>query len=196
MSLSSLPSRFESLPSWLPSALIVTVVLVASLTFLWPAYVEFPMDDTYIHFVYAQNLAEQGRLVFSSADEKGVGSTSLLWVLLLAGAHTLGLPMHVVAKGLGIASLAAVGVALYQLLRAIWHPLLAFAGALLVSLSGNMLWFALSGMETMLFLALGILALLIYRAERWGWLGVTLGLLTLTRPEGLALMAAIGFVDL
>jgi hypothetical protein len=67
------------------TATIATAVVITSLLFLWPAPFEFPMDDTYIHFVYAQNLVEQGRLMFSFPSEKGVGSTSLLWVLLLAG---------------------------------------------------------------------------------------------------------------
>jgi len=134
--------------------------------------------------------------MFNFASERGVGNTSLLWVLLLAGGHTLGLPIPVLAKVLGMASLATVGVGLYVLLRPLWRPLPAFAGALLVALSGNLLWFAFSGMETVLFLALGVLALPIYREKRWGWLGVALGLLTLTRPEGLALAVAIGCVEL
>jgi hypothetical protein len=57
MSLSGFQSRPASLPSWLPFAMIVAAVLAASLMFLWPAPLEFPMDDTYIHFVCAQNLA-------------------------------------------------------------------------------------------------------------------------------------------
>jgi hypothetical protein len=154
------------------------------------------MDDTYIHFVYAQNLSEQGKLIFSLADEKGVGSTSILWVLLLASGHKLGLPMHGVAKIFGMLSLVTVGVGLYELLSSIWRRLPALTGALLVVLSGNMIWFALSGMETMLFLGLGTLALLIYRKELWGWLGIVLGLLILTRPEGLALVVAIAGVEL
>jgi hypothetical protein len=51
-------------------------------------------------------------------------------------------------------------------------------------------------METMLFLALGMLTILLYRAERWVWLGLVLGLLTLTRPDGLFLAAALGLVEL
>ncbi|MCP4536753.1 MAG: hypothetical protein GY832_06370 [Chloroflexi bacterium] len=184
------------LPSWLSFVIIVMAVLISSLCFLWPAPREFPMDDTYIHFVYAQNLAEQGKLMFNFASEEGVGSTSLLWVLLLAGGHKLGLSMHVLAKVLGIASLATVGVGLYRLLRPIWHPVQALVGSLLVVLSGHMLWFSLTGMETMLFLALGILALLVYRDKRWVWLGLTLGLLPLARPEGLALAVAVGCVEL
>jgi hypothetical protein len=193
---STFTSRFEDLPSWVPPTIIVLAVVLVSIAFLLPSYAEFPMDDTYIHFVYAQNLSEQGQLIFSLVDEKGVGSTSILWVLLLASGHKLGLPMHGVAKILGILSLTTVGVGLYALLSPIWRRLPAFAGALLVMLSGNMIWFALSGMETMLFLGLGILALLIYRKELWVWLGIVLGLLILTRPDGLALVVAIACIEL
>ncbi len=168
----------------------------AALWFLWPTPLEFPIDDTYIHFVYAQNLAEQGNLAFNSPGEDGVGTTSLLWVVLLAGAHWLGVSMHVVAKALGVAALAVVAIGLHQLLLPIWGRRPALAATLLVALSGNMVWFALSGMETMLFLALGMLGLLVYRQERWLWLGAVLGLMALTRPEGLALAAAIGVVEL
>ncbi len=195
MSLLNWDSRI-TLPSWLPFVVLVMAVLVVSSCFLWPSAREFPMDDTYIHFVYAQNLAEQGKLMFNFADEEGVGSTSLLWVLLLAGGHKLGLSMHVLAKVLGIASLITVGVGLYLLLSPIWRSIPALVGSLLVVLSGHMVWFSLSGMETVLFLALGVLALLAYREKRWRWLGVTLGLLPLVRPEGLALAAAVGCVEL
>ena len=177
-------------------AILIVGTVLLSLVYLWPSYLEFPMDDSYIHMVYAQNLADHGQLVFNSASEKGVGTTSLLWVLLLAAGHKGGLSVHLLVKLLGVGSLAAVGIGLYLLLRPIWPPRLALAAALLVSLSGNMLWFALSGMETMLFLALGILALLLYREEKWPWLGAALGLLALTRPEGLALVAATLMVGL
>ena len=59
-----------------------------------------------------------------------------------------------------------------------------------------MLWFSLNGMETTLFLALGVIALLLYRAERWVWLGIVLGLLILARPDGIFLAAAIGLMDM
>ena len=182
--------------SWLPQVTIVATILAAASVFLWPSPIEFPMDDSYIHFVYAENLSEHGGLFFNDPGEKGVGSSSLLWVLILAAAHWAGLSMHSVAKLVGLASLAVVGIGLYHLLRPLLLPWVALACALLVILSGHMIWFALSGMETMLFLALGILALLCYREERWAWLGVALGLLVITRIEGIILVLAIGGFDL
>jgi hypothetical protein len=50
-------------------------------------------------------------------------------------------------------------------------------------------------METLLFLALGVLALLLYQRKRWRWLGFVLGLLTLTRPEGGALAVTIALIE-
>ena len=192
----TLPDLAVELPSWLPKTIVVLTILVASSVYLWPSPLEFPMDDSYIHLVYAENLSEHGRLFFNTVDEKGVGTSSLLWVLILGAGNLAGLSMHWVAKLVGIACLAAVGIGLYELLHPLLSPWVAVGGALLVIVSGHMLWFALSGMETMLFLALGILALLCYRKERWGWLGVALGLLIITRLEGMILALVIGCFDI
>lgn len=185
----------EHILRWLPHTIIIIAILAVSSAYLWPAPLEFPMDDSYIHFVYAENLSESGGLFFNSPDEVGVGSSSLLWVLILAAGNWAGLSMHWVAKLVGMAALAAVGIGLYHLLRPLLSPWVALASALLVVLSGHMLWFALSGMETMLFLALGVLALLCYREEHWVWLGIFLGLLAITRIEGVLLALVIGVFD-
>jgi hypothetical protein len=180
---------------WLATAIIVVTVIAVASIFLLPAPLEFPSDDTYIHFVYARNLSEHGRLFFNFPDEVGVGTSSLLWVLILSAGNWAGVSMHWIAKLVGVVSLAVIGIGLYYLLRPLFPSWVALVGALLVTLSGNMVWFSLSGMETVLFLALGILALLCYREERWGWLGLLLGLLIITRIEGVLLALAIGLFD-
>ncbi len=188
--------RFGHLSNWVVLVVLACSVCAAAFVYLWPSMSAFPMDDTYIHFVYARNLAEQGRLFFNFVQELGVGTTSILWVLLLSAGLKMGIALPVSAKVLGVVSLVTVAMGLYLLLRPVLRPLPAFVAALLVALSGNMLWFALSGMETTLFLAVGILALLAYRAGRWMSLGVALGLLGLVRPEGLALGLAVAVVEL
>lgn len=187
--------RFEFLPTRLIILLIAGATLVVSLLFFWPSYIDFPMDDSYIHLVYARNLVDQGRLFFNEIGERGVGTSSILWVLLLSAGWKMGIPIWIIPKAIGFITLATVGSGLFLMLAPILRKLPAFACSLLVALSGNMLWFALSGMETMLFLALGILALLAYRKEQWVRLGIFLGLLCLTRPEGLALAVAILIID-
>lgn len=195
-SLRSINMRLEQTSLAVISFFIVSAVIIVSLIFLWPSYVEFPMDDAYIHFMYAQNLAETGYLFFSVPNEVGVASSSLLWVLLLAGGYKLGLSMYFVSKVLGIASLSVVGIGVFVLLESIWPRWQSLAAALLLCLCGNMLWFSQNGMETSLFLALGVTALLLYRARRWSWLGIVLGLLIITRPEGIFLAISIGLMDL
>ncbi len=182
--------------SLIPGLILVIAILVASSIFLYPNYQEFPMDDTYIHFVYARNLADQGRLFFNHPGEQGLGTSSFVWVLFLAAGDKLGLSLHLLAKTIGILSLATVSGVCFHLLRSFLSARLAIFAALLVALSGNLLWFALSGMETMLFLAIGSLALLAYQRERWVMLGILIGLLTLTRPEGLILGGAIALAEL
>jgi hypothetical protein len=187
------PAQF---PAWLPFALLAGSIVGLALLFLLPSFSAFPMDDAYIHLVYARNLADRGLLFFNSPDEAGVGTTSILWVLLLAAGLKLGISSAVLAKLMGVASLAVLSTVLYLLLRGIWGPFPAFLAAWLVGISGNMLWFSLSGMETTIFLAVGMLALLAYRDGRWILLGVALGVLALIRPEGLALAVAVAAVDI
>ncbi len=170
-------------------------VLAVAFAFLWPAFAEFPMDDAYIHFVYARNLAEHGKLMFNAPGERGIGTSSPLWTLLLAGGHAAGIPLHLLAKALGIGALILTGFALYLLLCPLWGTVAALGGALLSVLSGPMVWFSLSGMETTLFWPwdcwrfwpIGLAAMPGW-ASCWG--------LTLTRPEGLALALAIAVMTL
>ena len=174
----------------------MVIVGTTALFFLSPFPQEFPMDDTYIHFVYAENLAEGKGLFFSFPDEQGVGTTSISWVAILALGHRLDLSMLILAKCLGMFALLVTSFGAFQLLKPLIDPRLAWVGALLVGISGNMLWFALSGMETMLFVALGVLALLAYRSQRWLLVGLLLGSLTLTRPEGILLAVALALLEL
>ena len=183
------------IPSWVVIMLIGCIIVVEASVFLLPAPLEFPMDDTYIHFVYADNLVSHGKLFFSDNNEKGVGATSPLWVFLLAGLKLVGFPLVVSAKVLGIIGLIIVSGGIYVFLRPVWKSPFLLLTVLLLSISGNLMWFSLSGMETMLFLALGILALIVYREKKWITFGVLLGLMILVRPEGVILAAAVVLVD-
>jgi hypothetical protein len=73
--------------------------------------------------------------------------------------------------------------------------LLALAIALLAVLPGNMIWIALSGMETILFITLGLSSLRLYQLEKWVTLGFALGLFVLTRMEGVLLAGVLVMVE-
>ncbi len=172
------------------------LLIVLIFVYLDPYPVAFPMDDTYIHFVYAENLAEGSGLYFSFPDEVGVGTTSFLWVAMLAAGARAGFSIGVLAKVMGALSLLITALCSFTLLKRILKPGLAWLGALLIVGSGNLLWFSLSGMETMLFVAIGFIALICYGQKRWKLLGLFLGLLALTRPEGIMLSGAVVLVEI
>lgn len=180
----------------------MALALLAAGGFLWRAPAEFPIDDAYIHFVYAENLADGYGLTFNRGEFTGLGTTSILWVLVLAASRLGGCSVPLAAKLLGIGSLAIVTVAVYDLAYQIFarRPVngavgLALFSAGLVAFSGNMVWFSLSGMETMFFLAWGFLALALYLRRRFTLLGLVLGLLALTRVEGILLAAVIVLLE-
>ncbi len=161
-----------------------------------------PLDDAYIHFQFARNLATGHGFSFNP-DQPIPGSTSPLWVVLLAALSLLGLPLWLVAKALGIMALAAAAVLAWRLaLPLVATPVAALAVGALTALDGRLLWAAPSGMEVTLFAALCLAAFLARptnggpgATRRFLLVAALCGLATLTRPEGYLLTAVLA-VDL
>lgn len=195
--------RCLTVPRWTVRAALLATCALGPALFLAGQSRQFPMDDAYIHFQYARNLAETGRLEFNPGEFRGLGTTSLLWVALLAGGYRLGLPLDTCARLLGIASLLIATWCVWGLARPSFGEgsprrtdAAGFTTAALFALSGNVIWFTLSGMETPLFLALGLLTLLCYERRWWWGVGLGVALATLCRPEGLALIPTVGVLEL
>ena len=189
--------------NWLPVTIIVLTTFSLAGLFLLPESSEVPMGDSYIHFVYAKNLVDYHEFSYNPGHNEGIGTTSCLWVLLLAVFYYLGVPPVIASTLLGLGLQIFSGYLIYLLaLDLIPHhfgnrkKLLALVIALLSILPGSMIWIALSGMETMLFITLGLLALQHYQRGKWFVLGATLGLFTLTRIEGIILTGAMVMVEL
>ncbi|MEJ2749777.1 MAG: hypothetical protein P8183_17995, partial [Anaerolineae bacterium] len=171
----------------------------------------FPLDDAWIHQTYARNLARNGRFEFVPGVVSS-GSTSPLWTILLAAGYLLRLPYLLWAYLLGGLSLWLLAWAGMRLWRHLW-PVYArrdwLAGVVLV-LTWPLVWAAASGMETLLFAALGLVLVGEYTNGKWRvgsgeWevasgkspifnfqspaiLGFLSGLLILIRPDGLVLL--------
>ena len=160
----------------------------------------FPLDDGWIHQTYARNLVRDGSWAFVPGAPSA-GSTSPLWTLLLLPAYLLGLPPLAWTFALGALALVWAGWASMALWTALWpergESVLA---GLAVVLSWPLVWAAGSGMETLLFAALGLhlaAAYLHVDPRHEAWLGLGSGLLILVRPEGLILLLllAAGFAS-
>jgi len=187
----------------LPVILITIVALGLTSFFILPEPLVFPMGDSYIHFVYARNLHQLGEFTFNPGIVEGIGTTSPLWVYILTALLTIGIPPLIGARILGIGLLIAVGILCFDLAYILLQrfesrkrQVMALSAALICVASGNVVWIALSGMETILFTALGLLTLYAYNRERWLLTGALLGFLALTRIEGIGLAAAILVIEI
>lgn len=194
---------YPDISKWLHYVLISLTVIVISITFLWGLPLEMPMGDSYIHFLYARNLVQYKELAFNPGLQEGIGSSSILWVLVLAVFQAIGISPLIMAKILGIGFLILCGLLVFELTQQllIQQPkprryLIATVISIIAVCSGSMIWLALSGMETIFFLFLGLLCLWLYSRESWIMLGIALGLLTLTRIEGITLAGIIALVEL
>ncbi len=165
----------------------------------------FPLDDAWIHQTYARNLVRYGRLEFVPGIPSA-GSTSPLWTLWLAVGYLLGLPYLLWTYLSGGLSLLWLAWASMQSWRYLWPPLAQkdWLAGLLIVLTWPLLWAAASGMETLLFAALGMQIVAIYlkltrrngqfltiKWRSFAVLGFLCGLLILTRPEGLLLVGLV-----
>lgn len=153
------------------------------------------MEDAYITYQYAHRLAAGEGFTFSPGAPPTYGTTTPLWTLVLAVLAKVGAPPHVAAvvvgsllHGLTAAAVTVVGA-----------ELLGAAGGLLAGLlcAGSLaVFFLTGGMEIGLFTFLSaLIALAGLRGEasrRWrASEGVLLGLLVLTRPDALLLIAPV-----
>ena len=183
-----------------------TVMLVALLVLLAvglarAAALAWVCDDSFISLRYAENLLNGHGLVYN-AGEHVEGYTNLLWTLLLAALMNLGVEPLEAAEVPGIVAYAALALCLAHWS---WHqsrdgsrPFLPLAAGLVLISSDFHVW-ATGGLETTLFTALAVQALVLTRfasrSTRPAWLaGGLFGLLVLTRPDGL-LFAAAGAVS-
>lgn len=138
----------------LAACALATFVLCAPLYF---TNLGFPLDDAWIHAVYARELARSGLLAFNPGVA-ATGESSPLWAFILAGAHAVGTPGTAVflTKTIGVvlhaASVAVMALAMNR--AGVEKPLLASAGAGLAAIHPDLVAASASGMEVPLAAAL------------------------------------------
>lgn len=168
----------------------------------------YTVDDAFISFRYARNLASGLGLVFNPG-ERVEGYTNFLWTILMAGGYRLGLDLVVFAKLVGIAASLGTVYVLFKLCIVI-RPSSARVGsrslaALLLAANGSFATAAITGLETSLFVLLITAGAYFYvrqgrsdaAAGRRGWSRLRAGdlsaicfaLSAMTRPEGVAVFA-------
>ena len=163
-------------------------ILIA--TFLALALRNLAVDDAFVTYRYAANLARGLGFVYNPG-EWVLSTTAPFYGLLLALPARLGWPLPLVSNLLGGLAIGAGGVALALFGRSNGRAGAGWLAGMAYVLM-PLLWLAL-GMETALFLALVLAAFTADARHRLGWAGLFLGLAVVTRYDA-ALPAAILFL--
>lgn len=180
--------RFERL------GFALAVMLCAALA--WPLR-HYVTDDTFIHLQYARHLAHGEGFVFN-VGERVYGSTSPLWVVLLADGIAMGLDGLLVSKLLGAAATLAALFLWWQLVqRTLGSPWLRVMSTLVWASHAWMSRWSLSGMETPVAVALVIGGFVAFTSsDPWGSrprkAALLWALAALTRPECALLLVLWG----
>ncbi len=191
---------------------IVIAALIGVAVYVVAAHVTggpgFPLDDSWIHQTYARNLGLSGQWAYVPGIPSA-GSTSPLYTVLLAVGYALRAPFFAWTYSLGALFLAATGLISARMAERL-YPAIRNVGlwtGLALVMAWHLVWTAASGMETVLFAALALLAMLVAWREMDGGsnrahvghgvvFGLVGGALIATRPEGVIVIGLIGLLML
>lgn len=159
------------------------------------ALVGLPLDDAWIHLVYARSLAAFHGFAYNPGQLE-TGSTSPLWAVLLVPATWVARLFHVSvvvpAKLTCVLTAAAASLAAARLLRGFGFGVAVQLAVVLALACDPWLAFAqVAGMEVMLAGALGLFAVAELAQERHVRAGLAAGLAPLARPEMALLSLAV-----
>jgi hypothetical protein len=184
----------QSLPRWRGSHSAWTETLVPALALgVVGLYIArsaitgtlgFPLDDSWIHQVYARNLALRGEFAFLPGVPSA-GSTAPLWTVLLAVAYWLGIDPRFWAYLLGALTLGLCAVAAGRLATDLLprQAVIGLLAGVLVALEWHLGWAAASGMETVLQALFALVAFVIPTRQPLA-LGAWIGASLFVRPDG------------
>lgn len=182
---------------FLPSVLLAA----ASAIYFINAYNAHPIgdfstyaDDTYIHLRFAHNLASGHGIVWNIGDPPVEGSTSLLWMLMLAGIEALGFqPVWWLIYICAACALLAI-IQSFLLLQTLSPDNLLenLTAVSLLALSPRLMLWALTGLEVVFYAFVMAACAFLYVLYRKGrvrsWLvGVAFAVSSFIRPESMGL---------
>lgn len=181
------------------AGLIALVALVPAVLQLL-LYKDTLLDDPFITFRYAQHLVQGHGLVWNPGEKPVEGFTSFGWTMLSALGIQLGVHPLAFAKAVGV--LAVVGLMLAPLTRlnAVNRTWTGRAvAAVLIGACPLLAFYAMSGMEHILFAWVVFVGLLVYmrslesdRRDRDAYVAMAIfGLAGMIRPEGLGVFGIV-----
>ena len=204
------PSRWSAVmrgrtAAWVAALIPAVVYGMAILCFLSDRHclLGFPLDNAWIHRVYSRSLSQGQGLAYNEGSQEA-GCTSPFWVMVTAPAHwaepfgaaKVVLLVKLVGVLLGLWCVRATAILGQRLCGSVWAGCVA---ASLFAMEPRLAFSALSGMETMLLVALWMGVCLALVRGRFLVALVLLALMPVTRPEAavvlpLSALAVIGLI--
>ena len=186
--------------AWWPYALLAVVQTTASVIYLanstsgvaaW--FDSFPLDDGWIHMVYARSFGENLQFFYNPGEPES-GMTSPLWAITVgAGWRVLGLmgiSLMATAKLMAIALSFATAVLVMRIVTRISGlGRLGLIAGILVAVEPSFAFASAAGMEVSLFAFLALAASSAYMEGRLRTTGWFLALAAIARPEAYVLAA-------
>ena len=169
--------------------IVLTIVYLISEYVLTGHRFGVPLDDTWIHFRFAENFANGHFFEFNIGDPTP-GTTSPLWIIILSIPFLISSKLFMVFSFLvGSIFLLLTCLEVYRLGKRLgFNENYSFLISLLTLLAGRLLWSSLSGMEITLFCYLSVIIIKMHLGElKSGKVniitGLLLGIAAITRPE-------------
>lgn len=153
------------------------------------------IDDAYITFRYARNIANGEGFCYNPPD-RVLGTSTPLFTLVLVPAAAWGLSLERASFVMAIAAdLVTIG-ATAALLAQAGFPVAGLVTAAMLAVSPAFIQFSMSGVETSLYVALIMATLWAFARDRRILCGIGLGLVAFCRPDGVLLSAVLGAIAL
>jgi hypothetical protein len=170
-------------------------VATAGVRLLVELLTRFTVDDAFITFRYAENIAAGLGFVYNPGQAV-LGTTTPLFTLLLALLSIVGIGTVSAAYLISVPAAGATAVVLYRWADRLGLKQLAILPALLYAFFPRSISADISGMETALFTLL--LALAFYQMYRKSWVAALAAssLAAVTRPEGVAVLIIVAAYSL
>ena len=186
------PMTMESPKLRLTDAIVLACLLLCAVGLYLATNDVSDVDDAYISYRYAANLAQGNGAVYNPG-ERVYGSTTLAWVGWLAlWSRLTGVSVVGVSWASALVFLIADCMLLYFLVgRLTGSRWLSAAAVLLLLASPEFLLISTLGMETMFYVLLILLSFWCYSFERHFLAGIAAGATFCIRPDGLAVFAAL-----
>lgn len=173
-------------------AFVALIPVITSLTL----YRDFTGDDTFIHLVFARNIATGQGFAFNPG-EPTYGASSPLWVLLLAASSLITHEFFWTARVMSLLFSICAVISVFAFAYRVTNRFAVSLGAAMAfAIDPHFAKFAFSGMETSLAISLVMISLYLHLRGVQGHrssdclLGGVLAVATLTRPECILLFGA------